>query len=113
MKNKEKIKIYLERIRKLKREKHHPLIHEVHKKHNISRQTLFYIKEYGKNSNVSGTIVRESIKILLLASIISSFGGLALDRIELFFLSIYPLVLLLPSLNNMIGNYGTIISSRF
>ncbi|MBU2503754.1 MAG: magnesium transporter [Nanoarchaeota archaeon] len=113
MKTRENIRKYLEKIRSLKREKHHPIIHEVHKKHNISHQTLLYIKEYGKRSNVSGTIVKESLKILLLASIISSFGGFALDRIELLFLSIYPLVLLLPSLNNMIGNYGTIISSRF
>jgi len=103
----------LEKIRRIERKKHHPLLHETHKKHGISKQTLFYIKEYGKDSNVSGTIVKESLKILLLASIISSFGGLALDSIETLFLSIFPLVLLLPSLNNMIGNYGTIISSRF
>ncbi|MFH1294440.1 MAG: magnesium transporter, partial [Candidatus Aenigmatarchaeota archaeon] len=29
------------------------------------------------------------------------------------FVAILPLVVLLPALNNMIGNYGTIISSRF
>jgi len=104
---------YLEKITRFKRKKHYPEIHEVHKKYNISKQTLFYVKEYGKNANVSKTIIKESIKILLLASVISSFGGLALEQIKTLFLSIMPLLILLPSLNNMIGNYGTIISSRF
>ena len=104
---------YLEKITRFKRKKHYPEIHEVHKKYNISKQTLFYVKEYGKNANVSKTIIKESIKILLLASVISSLGGLALEQIKTLFLSIMPLIILLPSLNNMIGNYGTIISSRF
>ena len=104
---------YLKKITRLKRKKHHPEIHEIHKKYHISRRTLFYIKEYGKNANVSKTIIKESIKILLLASVISSLGGLALEQIKTLFLSIMPLLILLPSLNNMIGNYGTIISSRF
>lgn len=104
---------YLKKITLLKRKKHHPEVHEVHKKYHISKRTLFYVKEYGKKANVSKTIIRESIKILLLASVISSFGGLALEQIKTLFLSIMPLLILLPSLNNMIGNYGTIISSRF
>ncbi len=104
---------YLKEITGFKRKKHYPEVHEIHKKYHISRRTLFYVKEYGKNANVSKTIIRESIKILLLASIISSFGGLALEQIKTLFLSIMPLLILLPSLNNMIGNYGTIISSRF
>ncbi|MEX0920585.1 MAG: magnesium transporter [Candidatus Pacearchaeota archaeon] len=107
------LKKYLQDIRKLEREKNHDLIHKVHKKHGISKQTLFYVKEYGKSKNVSGTIIKESIKILILASIISSFGGFALNSIETLFLSIFPLVLLLPALNNMVGNYATVVSSRF
>lgn len=103
----------LKEITLLKRKKHHPQTHEIHKKYHISKQTLFYVKEYGKKANVSKTIIKESIKILLLASIISSLGGLALEQIRTLFLSITPLLILLPSLNNMIGNYGTIISSRF
>lgn len=104
---------YLKKITLLKRKKHHPEIHEIHKKYHISKRTLFYVKEYGKNANVSKTIIKESLKILLLASVISSLGGLALEQIKTLFLSIMPLIILLPSLNNMIGNYGTIISSRF
>jgi len=103
----------LRKITLLERKKHHPEVHEVHKKYNISRRTLFYVKEYGKNANVSKTIIKESIKILLLASVISSFGGLALEQIRTLFLSITPLLILLPSLNDMLGDYGTVISSRF
>ena len=104
---------YLKKIILLKRKKRHPQTHKIHKKHKISKQTLFYIKEYGPKSNVSKTIIKESVRILLLASVISSLGGLALEQIRTLFLSIMPLLILLPALNNMIGNYGTILSSRF
>lgn len=103
----------LEELRSIRRKSHHPLVHEIHKKHKISKKTLFYVKEYGAHTNVSRTIIRESIKILLLASIISSFGGLALEHIKTIFISIIPLIVLLPALNDMVGDYGTIISSRF
>ena len=49
----------------------------------------------------------------MLASIISSFGGLSLEHIKTVFVSIYPLIILLPALNDMVGDYGTIVSSRF
>jgi len=103
----------LEQLRKIPRHKHHPLQHHIHKKHHISKRTLFYIKEYGPKSNVSGTIIKESIKILLLASIISSFGGFALEEVKAVFITLTPLVILLPTLNGMVGGYGTIISSKF
>lgn len=112
---KEKTKLVkkLKKISKIEREEHHPKVHDIHKKHKVSKKTLFYVKEYGGKNNVSRRIIKESIKILILASVISSLGGLALDRIETLFLSILPLVILLPALNDMIGNYGTIISARF
>ena len=107
------LKLSLEKLVKVKRSKHHPLIHAIHKKYLISRRTLFYVKEYGPHTNVVKTIVKESIKILLLASLISSLGGSSLEHIKTVFLSIVPLVILLPTLNDMIGDYGTIVSSRF
>ena len=107
------IKHHLELLRKVSRKSLHPLIHKIHKAHKISKRTLFYIKEYGIHSNVPHTIIKESIKILLLASIISSFGGLAIESIKDKFFSIIPLVILLPALNNLIGDYGIIVSSRF
>jgi len=104
---------HLKKLQKLKRKHYHPLIHAIHKKHNISKKTLFYVKEYGPHSNVPRTIVKESIRILLLASLISSLGGLALENIKTFFVTIIPMLILLPVLNDMIGDYGTIISARF
>lgn len=103
----------LKRVQKLKRKQHHPLLHQVHKKHKISRKTLFYIKEYGSEHKVISTVLRESIKILILASLISSLGGLALEHIKPVLVSIIPLLILLPALNDMIGSYGTIFSAKF
>jgi len=104
---------HLEKIRKLERKKHHAFVHHIHKKHNISKRTLFYVKEYGPHSNVPRTIIKESIKVLVFASIISSFGGLAIEQIKTVFVSIIPLIVLLPTLNDMIGDYGSIVSSKF
>jgi cation transporter-like permease len=104
---------HLERIRKLKRREYHPLLHEAHKKHGISRKTLFYVKEYGPHSNAARTIIRESVKILVLASVISSLGGLALEQLKMAFIAVTPLVILLPVLNDAIGDFGTIVSSRY
>jgi len=112
-----KIPVISEKIRKkiigLKRKSHHPLVHHVHKKHKISYKTLLYMKEYGPKSHVYHVIVKESLKILVLASLVSSIGGLSLQSMGSKIVSILPLLILLPALNNMIGSYGTIISSKF
>ncbi len=113
MKKHDEILKDLKKLVDLKREHFHPKIHKIHKKHKISKRTLLYIKEYGKNSHVARTIMKESFKVLLFACVLSSLGGFALNSIESLFLSIVPLVILLPLLNNMVGNYGTIVSSRF
>jgi cation transporter-like permease len=110
---KKHIRKHLEELRKIKRSKHHPLIHKIHEKHGISKKTLFYVKEYGTHSNAARTIIRESIKILLMASILSSIGGFGLEYIKTIFIPIVPLIILLPVLNDMIGDYGTIVSSKF
>jgi len=107
-----KIRKHLEKIRKLKKHEHHPLLHHLHKKYNISRKTLFYVKEYG-HTKVFRTIMRESLKVLLLCAILGAVGGLALENIKSVFVLIVPLVILLPALNDMIGDYGTIVSARF
>ncbi len=107
------IQKHLERLRKIKRRQHHPLIHKIHKKFAISKKTLFYVKEYGPHSNIPKTIIRESIKILIFASLVSSFGGLALEQIKPIFVSIIPLIVLLPAINGLIGSFGTVISARF
>lgn len=107
------LRAHLERLRKKERKRHHKLVGVIYKRYNISKKTLFYIKEYGPHKNVSGTIIKESIKILLLASVISSFGGLSLEYIKMILIPIMPLIILLPALNDMVGGYGTIVSSRF
>lgn len=107
------IKEYLKELTQIERKQYNPLVHEIHRQHNISKKTLFYIKEYGAHSHVTRTIIKESVKILLLASLLSSLGGLAFENIKLIFISIIPIVILFPALNDMIGDYGGIISSRF
>lgn len=107
------IRKYLDFLQQLDRREHHPYIHEIHKKYGISKKTLFYVKEYGIRANVVKTVLKESLKVLLFASVLSSFGGLALEYVKPLFVSVIPLIILLPSLNGMIGNYGAVISSRF
>lgn len=108
-----KLSEHLHAITKLERRRHHPMLHKVHETHGISRRTLLYVKEYGPHSNVPRTIIKESIKVLLIASLISSLGGLMLERIKDLFVVVIPLVILLPAMNGMIGDFGIIFSSRF
>jgi cation transporter-like permease len=58
-------------------------------------------------------IITESIGVLLLASLLSTLGGFGLQSIQqnLFFL--LPLLILMPALNDMTGDYGGIVASRF
>lgn len=102
----------LQELSRVKRHRHHPLVHEIHHEHHISRKTLFYVKEYGSRSHAAQTIVHESLKILLLASVISSVGGFALENIKQLFIALSPLVILLPALNDFIGDFGTILSGH-
>lgn len=88
-------------------------IRKLHKKHGLSHRTMFYMKEYGPGKDIHVVIVKESLKILLLTSVISTIGGLQLESIQSSLVTIIPLLIMLPALNDMIGDYGTIISSRF
>lgn len=111
--NYKNLKKELKSLIKIKRCKHSPLLHNIHKKHRISHKTLFYIKEYGPHSHVINVIIKESILVLLLTTIMSAFGGIALEGMKQIFIIIIPFVILYPTLNNMIGGYGSIISSKF
>ena len=71
------------------------------------------MKEYGKRSHAALTIMRESIKIVIFAAIISSIGGIGLENAREKLAAILPLLIMIPALNDMIGDYGTIISSKF
>lgn len=55
----------------------------------------------------------DSIRILVLTSLISSFGGSALQNVSGKLVVILPLIIMLPAMNDMAGNFGSIISSKF
>tara|TARA_Y100000034_G_C6593347_1_gene257833 strand:- start:41 stop:556 length:516 start_codon:yes stop_codon:yes gene_type:complete len=51
--------------------------------------------------------------MVILASVLSSLGGIGLELINQKLIAILPLLIIFPALNNMIGNFGTIISANF
>lgn len=112
-KHKPLAKHHLRKLQNLKRHEYHPLQHSIHSTHHIAKRTLFYMKEYGVRSDAAKTILRESIKILCFAMVLSMFGGLALEYVRESLISFMPLIIVLPVLNGLIGNYGIIISSKF
>lgn len=97
----------------LKRRSYHRLVHKIHHKHRLSYKTLFYMKEYGPHSHVASVIVKESVKMLILASFISGLGGAHLQTVNNKIITILPLLILLPALASLIGSFGTIVSSKF
>lgn len=101
------------KIVSLPRHKHHPFTYEVHRKHKISHGTLLYMKEYGPKSHIVSVIVKSSVKVLIPASIMSSVGGIGLQYLQNSIVTIIPLLVLLPALNDMIGDFGIIMSSKF
>lgn len=87
-------------------------IRHLHKKHRLHHRTIFYMKK-GRKLHFHGRIIRESLKIVIAASLISTLGGVGLQSIEGKIIAIIPLLVLLPALNHMTGSFGTIVSSRF
>jgi len=79
----------------------------------LSGRTLYYMAQYGKDHHLARNIFKSSIKILLITSILSSVGGLGLQGIKENLFAITPLIILLPALNDMIGDFGTIASTKF
>lgn len=88
----------------------------VHKKRfherKISRKTLFFMREYGPKSHVATLIIRQSLLVLLLATTLSLAGGIGLESVKQKIISVLPLLILIPALNDMIGDFGTIVSSK-
>ena len=58
-------------------------------------------------------VFNDSIKILIITSLISSFGGANLQSVNNRIVVIMPLLIMLPAMNSMAGNFGSIISSKF
>ncbi|MAG45434.1 MAG: hypothetical protein CMH63_01525 [Nanoarchaeota archaeon] len=63
--------------------------------------------------NLEHRILKESLGVLILASIISAFGGIGLEVVQDKIFVILPLLILFPALNGMVGNFGTIFASRY
>ncbi len=68
-----------------------------------------------KNSeiNLKYRIIKESFRILILASIFSSIGGIAIKSVQEKIILVLPLLIILPALNDMVGDFGIIIVSKF
>jgi len=58
-------------------------------------------------------IIKESVGILLLASLLSTLGGFGIESVRNNLFLLLPLLILMPALNDMTGDYGGIIASRF
>jgi len=101
------------RIMKIPRHKHHEILHHIHKKHRLSKRTLFYMKEYGPRSHLVSEIVKDSMPVLLLSVLLTSFAGLALRSVLDKLLFLVPLLIMIPALNDMIGDMGSVIASKF
>lgn len=57
-------------------------------------------------------IMRESTKIVIATSVISSLGGIGLEGVNQKLVTLIPFLILVPAMNDMIGDFGTIMSSR-
>ena len=98
---------------KIPRRKHHEILHHIHKKHFVSKETLFYMKEYGPKSHLVSEIVKESAPALLLSVVLTSLAGLALRSIQGKLSLLIPILIMVPALNDMIGEIGSTIASKF
>lgn len=58
-------------------------------------------------------IFYQSFPALVIASSLSSVGGIGLSLVQEKVISVLPLLILLPALNNMVGGYGSILASKF
>lgn len=58
-------------------------------------------------------IVTESVKVVILASVLSTIGGIGVESLKAKIALFVPMIIMLPALNDMIGDFGTIISSKF
>lgn len=61
---------------------------------------------------IKNKIIKESFKVLILGSMISSFGGFGLEVVKEKLLVFLPLLIVLPALTNMIGHAGIIFVSK-
>jgi len=63
--------------------------------------------------NIAFKIVKESSFALALCGIMSSVGGITLESISHKVYALLPFIILLPAMNDLVGDFGCIIASRF
>ena len=57
-------------------------------------------------------IIKESLKVLIVGSLLSSIGGLGLESVKDKFAMFLPLMIILPAMASMIGNAGIVLVSK-
>lgn len=63
--------------------------------------------------NIYRRIIKDGLKVLIFASIISSLGGMSIRFSQEKLVMFIPLFIMLPALNNMIGDFGITMVSKF
>jgi cation transporter-like permease len=66
-----------------------------------------------EREKTTNKILRESIQVLALSCIISTFGGIGLELVRDKLLLFIPLLILVPAMNEMVGGFGAVVTSRF
>ena len=67
----------------------------------------------GDKEHLTKRIVKESLRFLIIAVIISTIGGAGLKSVEDALIVIIPFLIVLPALNNAAGDFAIIMVSRF
>ncbi|MFH1445764.1 MAG: magnesium transporter [Nanoarchaeota archaeon] len=99
--------------KQMKKEEEH-IAYGLHHKYLSMKKKPYYTKEYDNpKANVSKTIIKESLRILIMVALVGSVGGILIESIKDSLIVILPLIIILPALNGMLGNYGTVLSARF
>ena len=89
------------------------IIHPAVKENRLSGRTLYYMAQYGKEHHLAGHIFKSSVKVLIFASVLSSLGGIGLQDVRGSFVTVLPLIIVLPALTDMIGDFGTLAATKF
>lgn len=66
-----------------------------------------------EKEKTTARIFSESVRIVVLASVVSALGGVALEFVQGPLIAFLPFLILLPALNDMIGSFGAVASTKF
>ncbi len=66
-----------------------------------------------EHEKTTSKILRESVQVLAFSCIISTFGGIGLELVRDKLLLFIPFLILVPAMNEMVGGFGAIVTSKF